>query len=87
MKILSKEFKQGNHRDKRMNGVSQGSYLLFGSIVRAVLISASAFSSSDVLRYAWDLLYRALTLNGSCSITWYKEKSKGIHMIKLKHFP
>jgi hypothetical protein len=67
--------------------VSQGSNLLFGSMVRAVLISASAFSSSDILRYAWDLLYRAFTLNGSCSMTWYKAKryKEGIHIIKLKH--
>jgi len=31
-------------------------YLLFGSMVKALLMSASAFSNSDVFKYAWHLL-------------------------------
>lgn len=39
--------------------------LLFGSRARACLMSISAFSSSDILKYAWDLLKSALVLHGS----------------------
>uniref|UniRef100_A0A2P2L208 Uncharacterized protein n=1 Tax=Rhizophora mucronata TaxID=61149 RepID=A0A2P2L208_RHIMU len=42
-------------------------YLLFGSMDRAFLISSSAFSNSDVLRYACARLNKALTFNGSIS--------------------
>lgn len=41
--------------------------LLFGSIARALLRSVAAFSSSDIFKYAFDLLNRALMLQGSTS--------------------
>jgi len=38
------------------NAMDGAWYLLFGSIVKALLMSASAFSKSDVFMYAWHLL-------------------------------
>jgi len=38
------------------NAMDGAWYLLFGSIIKALLMSASAFSKSDVFKYAWHLL-------------------------------